>query len=206
MNGYGTEEAVGHRDYVGSKVGMWLFLASEVLLFAGPFFLFISYRIKYPEGFLAGSNELSLSLGAANTMLLLTSSLTMALAIHELRRMRAGASVAYLAATAAMGLAFLGVKFFEWSGKIAHGIYPGSPELAAGQGGEAIFFGLYYFMAGIHALHVMAGVAVLAATAVMVRRGTVSSGDPVKIENAGLYWHLVDVIWIYIFQFFYIIG
>lgn len=205
MNGT-TRDMAGHKDYVGSKVGMWLFLASEILLFAGPFLLFVAYRYRYIAGFGAASLDLDIVLGTTNTMVLLTSSLTMALAIRAVRAGREQRSVLFILATVFLGLVFLFIKSIEWSAKISHGIYPGSPDLLLGLGGESIFFGLYFFMAGIHALHVLAGVILLIAVALMVRDGRIKREDPVRIENSGLYWHLVDVIWIYIYQIFYIIG
>ena len=155
---------------------------------------------------MAGSEELNLALGSTNTLVLLTSSLTMALAIHAISRGLGGRTIGWLLATVGFGVAFLVIKGFEWSAKFSHGIYPGSETLAGGPGGEAIFFGLYFFMASIHALHVVAGIGVILAVAFMVSRGTVTREYPVRVENTGIYWHLVDVIWIFIYQLFYIIG
>jgi cytochrome c oxidase subunit 3 len=112
--------------------------------------------------------------------------------------------VALVAATALLGVAFLVNKYIEWSAEIGHGIYPNSPELLARPPGEILFFGLYFTMLGLHALHVLAGIGVLSAMAVLVARGRITAQDPVKLDNAALYWHLVDVIWIFLLPLFYL--
>lgn len=206
MNGNYEDTGSLHRDYTGAKIGMWLFLATEVFLFIGPFLLYAAYRYKHPAEFHAAAGELNVVLGAVNTVVLLTSSLTVALAIAAIRRGRKNHSVVMLLATAGLGVFFLINKYMEWSAKISHGIYPGSEKLAAWGHGETAFYGLYYFMTGIHALHVIIGVGILCVAASMVAGGSINRDDPVKVENAGLYWHIVDVIWIFIFQLMYMSG
>lgn len=200
----GTIGTTGHRDYTGAKIGMWLFLFTEFFLFFGPFLLYSVFRYRYPAEFAAASGALSLTAGAANTVILLTSSLTMALSVSAMQKGSKRLSMILMAATVAAGLVFLVNKYFEWGGKISHGIYPGSSALAGQSGGEQVFWGLYFFMTGLHALHVIAGISVICVIMVMVFKDRVTGADHIRIENAGLYWHLVDVIWIYLFPLFYL--
>ena len=188
---------------------MWLFLATEFLLFVGPLLLYYAYRYRYAPGFAAGSAELGRTPGTINTMVLLTSSLTMALAVSAVRKGMKKAGAMLLSATMALGLVFLCVKYFEWSSHIAEGVYPGGAALAsmeAGEHGEALFFGLYYLMTGIHGLHVLGGVILLGVMLKMALSGSVNSEDYSPLENTGLYWHFVDIIWIYLFPLFYLAG
>ncbi len=194
-----------HRDYVGAKLGMWFFLFTEVLLFGGMFLVYSVYREVNSADFHEAGMEMNVVIGAVNTIILLTSSLTMALSISAIKKGAKNISVLLQLATVLLGVAFLVNKYFEWSDHIRHGFYPDSPQLLAMSHGKILFFGLYYVMTGIHALHVLIGVSVIAFILVLTLRGTVTSSDYVKLENAGLFWHLVDVIWIYLFPLFYLI-
>lgn len=195
----------GHRDYTGAKIGMWLFLFTEVFLFAGPFILYSVYSFRYPADFHSAATELSVPIGALNTIILLTSSLTMALSISAIQKGEKRGSLVLLGLTILLGLVFLVNKYFEWSGKIAHGIYPNSGTLLGQPKGFILFYGLYFFMTGLHALHVIAGVSVLSVIFFMVHKDIINKTDYIKIENSGLYWHIVDIIWIYLFPLFYLI-
>ena len=190
----------------GAKVGMWLFLCTEILLFGGLFLLYSVYRYRYPQDFHEASGELNRFHGTLNTAVLITSSLSVALAGHALSGQRQRRARLLVGASLALGAGFLVVKGFEWGEKFTHGLYPGSPVLLAKAKGEILYFGLYFMMTGLHALHVLIGLGVLAAVLVLVRRGRVSAERPVVLENAGLYWHLVDMIWIFLFPLFYLIG
>jgi len=194
-----------HRDYTGSKLGMWLFLFTEVLLFGGLFLVYSVYRSMYPQDFHAAAAGLSVVLGTVNTVILLTSSLTMALAITALQRGNTRASVLLQAVTIALGLIFLVNKYFEWSGHIHEGLYPNSPELLSRSHGQILFYGLYYVMTGLHGLHVVAGLVLIGTMLALTVRQRITGSDHGKLENAGLYWHLVDLIWIYLFPLFYLI-
>lgn len=194
-----------HHDYTGSKLGMWLFLFTEILLFGGLFLLYAVYRSLYAADFHTAAQGLSTTLGAFNTIILLTSSLTMALSIVTLRQGKKSSSLALQTATILFGLAFLVNKYFEWSGHIHEGIYPDSPELLSRSHGEVLFYGLYYVMTGLHGIHVLVGIAAIAFMLRLTVLGSVSPGNFNKLENTGLYWHLVDVIWIYLFPLFYLI-
>ncbi len=193
-----------HRDDFGSKLGMWLFLVTEILLFSG---LFISYsylRARYPLEFHHAGSMLDVRIGVANTFILLTSSLTMALSLVAIQRNDRMKSLLFLGSTALLGAAFLMNKGFEWAAKIHHGIYPNSPHLATLPPGEQVFFGLYYTMTGLHGLHVVAGIGVLTWIFARLARGRIHQGNYVLLENGGLYWHLVDVVWIFLLPLFYL--
>lgn len=194
-----------HRDYLGAKFGMWLFLFTEIMLFGGMFLLYSVYRSRFPVEFHEAASDLNTAIGAANTFILLTSSLTMAAAITAIQQGRKALSLRMQYITIFFGLLFLLNKYFEWSVKISHGVYPGSEHLLSEAHGTILFYGLYYVMTGLHGLHVLVGVVLITVMAVLTKKGSISEGDFVKLENAGLYWHLVDLIWIYLFPLFYLI-
>jgi cytochrome c oxidase subunit 3 len=248
-----------HRDYAGAKIGMWVFLFTELLLFGGMFIVYAVYRTVYAEDFHYAARELDVLVGTMNTIILLSSSLTMALSIAAMQRAKRGTAIALLALTVAFGLWFLVNKYFEWGAKFGHGIYPNSEFLLQHAKGEILFFGLYFTMTGLHGLHVLVGVVLLAVVAVKTAghpyeevvfaggdagrsAGAVValvdsagnrlwSGEPLDatveqvevrtkyrlssgrvrrrevalLENSGLYWHLVDIVWIFLFPLFYLI-
>jgi cytochrome c oxidase subunit 3 len=193
-----------HKDYEGGKLGMWLFLFTEILLFGGLFILYSAYRSRYPMEFHEGGQHLNVVIGVGNTLILLTSSLTVALSITAIQKGNRKLSALCLSATIILGAAFLVNKYIEWSGEIRRGLYPNSPLLAERPKGEQIFFGLYYSMTGLHGLHVLAGIIVLSIMLLFLVRGKISNTDFNKLENGGLYWHLVDVIWIFLLPLFYL--
>ena len=202
VKGFVFEEV---RDDVGARLGMWLFILSELLLFGGLFILYSAYRYKNPGDFHHASGELEVVLGTLNTIILLTSSLTMAASITAIQRGHRRLSVVLLSATMALGLLFLVNKGFEWGAKIDHGIYPNSPGLLARPKGEILFFGLYYVMTGLHGLHVLVGVGVLSVMLILLMRRKIDQSHFTPFENSGLYWHLVDIIWIFLYPLFYLI-
>ena len=197
-------QAGKHKDYEGSKLGMWLFLFTEILLFGGLFILYSAYRSRYPNEFHQGGQDLNAFIGVTNTFILLTSSLTMALAIAAIQRRSRRMSALCLSATILLGAVFLCNKYIEWSGEIRHGMYPNSPHLLQEPHGIQIFIGLYYSMTGLHGLHVFAGIVLLTIMLSWVLRGKISHSDFNRLENSGLYWHLVDVIWIFLLPLFYL--
>jgi cytochrome c oxidase subunit 3 len=196
---------IEQRDYTGAKLGMWLFLFTEVLLFGGMFLVYSEYRELNAAAFQEAGKEMDVVIGAINTVILLTSSLTMALAISALKKGLKNRSLVLQAATVLMGLAFLVNKYFEWKDHILKGFYPDSPQLLAMEHGKILFFGLYYVMTGIHALHVIIGMGAISFMLGLTLRGRISKDDYVKLENTGLFWHIVDIIWIYLFPLFYLI-
>lgn len=203
-----TEHSVNahvHRDDIGSRMGMWLFLFTELLLFGGMFLLYSVYRYEYPEAFHIAAKELNIIMGAFNTAVLLTSSLTMALSIVAIQRGQKNLSIVMQLITIFLAIFFLVNKYFEWSAKFHHGIYPGSEELLSKSSGEILFFGLYYVMTGLHGVHVIVGMVLIAVMTRMTRKEIITKDSYVRLENAGLYWHLVDIIWIFLFPLFYLI-
>lgn len=193
-----------HRDDFGAKIGMWLFLFTELLLFGGLFLLYMAYRLQYSHEFHIGARELNIGIGTFNTIILLTSSMTMALSIAAMQRSRKGLSLFLLASTIALAFGFLVNKFFEWSAKFGHGLYPGSETLLGKPRGEYLFYGMYYAMTGLHAIHVIIGMIILTFMFVFIVRNSITSTNYIKLENSGLYWHLVDLIWIFLFPLFYL--
>lgn len=194
-----------HRDDVGSKLGMWLFLFTELILFGGMFIVYAVYRFKYPTEFHLAATELDTLVGTVNTLILLTSSLTIAMSITSIQEGKKGLSLLLVGITIALALAFLVNKYFEWGHKFAVGLYPGSPELLKRPVGEILYFGLYFVMTGLHGLHVIIGAVVLAVMMVFIAKGTVTRHSFVRLEAGALYWHLVDIIWIFLFPLFYLL-
>ena len=204
MNQAAAIPAHAHRDDFGAKLGMWLFLITEMLLFSGLFLAYAYMRARYPAEFHHAGGEMNAVLGVTNTLVLLTSSLSMGLAILAIQRGERSRALLGLAVTILLGLVFLGNKAFEWTAEIRHGNYPGSPHLATLPPGEQVFFGLYYTMTGLHGLHVLVGITMLTVMAVLVARGRINQDRNVMLENGGLYWHLVDVVWIFLLPLFYL--
>ncbi len=194
-----------HKDYAGAKLGMWLFLFTEIILFGGLFILYAVYLHQFPEEFVRASNELSLAFGTVNTLVLLTSSLCVAMAVTAIQHGETRRTKWLLAATVLAALLFLLNKYFEWMDKISHGVFPDSPVLAQRPPGEVVFFGLYFITTGLHALHVIIGGGLIVWVLLLLRRRRVHRDDYVTLENSGLYWHLVDLIWIFIFPLYYLI-
>jgi cytochrome c oxidase subunit III len=202
-----TDIAVNHthRDDVASKMGMWLFLLTELLLFGGLFILYASYRFLYSDDFSVAALKLDRLIGTVNTIILLTSSLTVVLSIVALQKKQKIFSIFLLLFTMACGLTFLINKFFEWSAKFHHGIYPKGPEMVNLPDGEVVFYGLYFVMTGLHGLHVIVGLIFFTFILVFIIKEKITFDNYQKLENAGLYWHLVDIIWIFLFPLFYLI-
>jgi len=194
-----------HRDDIASRMGMWLFLFTELLLFGGMFFLYSVYRFMNAEAFHIAAKELNTLIGCFNTAILLTSSLTMALSITALQKDKKNLSIFFQLITIVLAFGFLINKYFEWAAKFDHGIYPGSDTLLAKESGEILFFGLYYVMTGLHGLHVIIGAVLIGVMTRLTIKGVITKDSYVKLESAGLYWHLVDIIWIFLFPLFYLI-
>ncbi len=182
--------------YEAAKLGIWTFLATEVLLFGGLFTTYIVFRLKFPEMFHKDYVHLNRLLGAANTVVLISSSLTVALAIAAIRKGKQALLKLYLSLTILLAGVFLAIKYFEWTEKFAHGLYPGTD----------IFFSLYFMMTGLHGLHVLGGMLILGTMIVLAGRGMFSESYHTPVEISGLYWHFVDLVWIYLFPLFYLIG
>lgn len=195
-----------HRDDEASKLGMWLFLFTELILFGGLFLVYSIYRLMNPEAFAAGSAHLDVSIGAINTIVLISSSATVALAISAIQFKRKKLTINLLMVTIFAALVFMVNKYFEWGHKFELGLFPGGAEFNALEGGERLFFVLYYFMTGLHGLHVIIGAALIGWVAWEVKVGKQTHDNFAFLENAGLYWHLVDLIWIFLFPLMYLIS
>jgi cytochrome c oxidase subunit 3 len=200
MSGREREADQGARavDRDRGRIGMWLFICTEILLFGGLFLLYSVYRYKHPGDFHEASLDLSRFAGTLNTIVLITSSLTAAMAVHELREGRVARSRLFIGATLLFALTFLTVKGFEWGAKFEHGLYPNAAHLLSLPPGQILYFGLYFTMTGLHAIHVIVGMGIFGYGLRSMR--------PMLIENATLFWHLVDVIWIFLFPLFYLIS
>ncbi len=199
MNGGGHAagaHGAGAYDPETARLGLWVFLATEVLLFGGLFTAYIVFRIRYPQMFHDDHMKLDRVLGAANTVVLICSSLTVALGIAAIRKGRRRLLGIFLSVTILLAAVFLGIKYFEWTEKFALGLYPRTD----------IFFSLYFTMTGLHGIHVLAGMFILGTMAVMAGRGKFSESYHTPVEVSGLYWHFVDLVWIYLFPLFYLIG
>lgn len=241
-------------DHTGARIGMWLFLFTEILLFGGLFLLYAVYRTRFPEDFHYSAGTLDTMMGAVNTMILLTSGLTMMLAMVSLEKRNRKHTAWFLCGTILLGLLFLVNKYFEWSAKFHQGLYPNSEVMQTHTPGESVFYSLYYLATGLHGLHIVVGLIILGFMLYFVLRWprkkvrltTVNTdaltikdgkGDTIldykeesdetigeiemnliyhehediadrlwiKMENSGLYWHLANVIRIFLFPLFYLI-
>ena len=196
----------GHnRDDVASKMGMWLFLFTELLLFGGLFLVYLIYRYLYSEQFLEAHYNLNVFIGTVNTIVLLTSSMTVAMSITATQKGDYKKAGLLLWLTIIAALIFMVNKYFEWTAKIDHGYFPGMDHFNHLEHGERLFYFLYFMMTGLHALHVIVGAVFILFVIRYLRKGKINSGRYMLQENAGLYWHLVDLIWIYLFPLFYLI-
>jgi cytochrome c oxidase subunit III len=200
-----------------ASLGMWLFLGTEVMFFGGMFLAYLVYRRWYYPEFVVASNSLNLPIGAVNTAILICSSLSAALAIRAAQTNKRTQTVVMLVLTLVFGLAFLGVKAYEWHDKFAEhhvpgptfhfeGAMPGHAEVKINPQHAQVFFSMYFAMTGMHALHMIIGVGIFLWLIYAASKGRFNSEYYTPLENAGLYWHFVDVIWIYLFPLFYLID
>jgi cytochrome c oxidase subunit III len=189
--------------------GMWVFLVTEVLFFGGLFCAYSIYRSWYPEAFAAASHSLDITLGAVNTAALITSSLTMALAVHASQTGERKLLMIFLVVTMLLGLVFLGIKAVEYAEKFTEHHVPGPSfhfEEEAVSAHAQLFFSLYFVMTGLHALHMIIGLGIMTWMLVWVWNGTITPEYSSPIEISGLYWHFVDIVWIFLFPLLYLIG
>ena len=197
----------GHnRDDEASKLGMWLFLFTELLLFGGLFLVYTIYRYLNADAFLHASYNLNVILGTVNTIVLLTSSWTVAMAVTAMQKGNIKLSVKLIDATIFFAMIFLVIKYFEWTAKFEHGLFPGMEHYNQLIPGSKLFFFLYFFMTGLHGVHVIVGGVILLFVQHAIKNKKTNPGKYMFLENAALYWHLVDVIWIFLFPLFYLIS
>lgn len=198
------------QQFEAAKLGMWIFLATEVLFFGGMFAGYTVYRMLYPAAFAEGSSHLDLVLGSINTAVLLLSSLMMALAVHAAQTDGKGL-VQKIAGTAGLGTAFLAIKAIEYQHKFHDHLVPG-PHFNQGAHIEGLptnaelFFSFYFAMTGMHALHMVIGLGLLAWIGIAAARKRFSPDYYTPVEMVGLYWHFVDIVWVFLFPFLYLIG
>jgi cytochrome c oxidase subunit 3 len=196
------------QQYEASLLGMWAFLITEIMFFGGLFASYAIYRALYSEGFAEASHHLDVMLGGINTAVLICSSLTMALAVHGAQVGNRKVLIQFLIITILLGLVFVGIKIVEYSHKFEDHLIPGIKFIYAGPnaGHVQLFFLLYFIMTGIHALHMVIGVGVLTALLIRASRGRFSPEYYAPVELTGLYWHFVDIVWIFLFPLLYLIG
>jgi cytochrome c oxidase subunit III len=192
-----SSKPAGHEGApVSARLGIWAFLATELLLFGGLFTAYAEFRLAHPELFHLEHQRLNRLMGALNTVLLLTSSLTMAIGIAAIRQGRQRVLKVCLSLTLALAAGFLLIKYLEWSEDFSHGLFPATN----------LFFGLYFMMTGLHGVHVLVGMAVMVWLLVRARQGAFSPDYSTPVEITGLYWHFVDLVWIYLFPLLYLVG
>jgi cytochrome c oxidase subunit 3 len=189
-----------------SRLGLWTFLATEVLFFGGMFMGYIVYRHVYPEAFAIGSKHTNVLYGTVNTAVLLTSSLTMALAVHAAQEGKNKLLVRFLLLTILFAAAFLGVKGLEYTEDIREHLFPGPHFSVPEQPRAELFFYFYWAMTGLHGLHVLVGIGVLSVIACLAARRRFSAQYHNPVEMAGLYWHFVDIVWIFLYPLMYLID
>lgn len=194
------------RDDAGAKLGMWVFIFTEILLFGGLFLVYAIMRHSYTADFHAASQQLDTFVGAINTVVLLASSMTVAMSITAIQKNDKKMATILLVITLLCALIFLINKYFEWGHKIHILLYPGSDLMLNLKHGYVLFFSLYFFMTGLHMLHLVIGAIILLIALIKVRMGLITSERFVLLENGGLYWHLVDLIWIFLFPLFYLVS
>jgi cytochrome c oxidase subunit 3 len=200
------------QQFDAAKMGMWLFLLTEILLFGGLFCAYAIYSTEHAAMFHSAHKMLDWKMGALNTVVLISSSLTVALAIRSIQLNQRKAAIWLLAVTIACAAVFLVVKYFEYSHKIHLGLLPGNLYHYDGSEGVIvgsnphIYFGIYFAMTGLHGLHVVIGMIVLGWVLLRLIKGEFNSDYYTPVELGGLYWHLVDLIWIYLFPLLYLIG
>ena len=191
-----------------ATLGMWVFLMTEILFFGGLFLVYTIYRTWYPEAFAAASHHLDIPLGTINTAVLIGSSLTMALAVHAAQANSRNGIIVFIVLTMILGAVFLGIKGIEYSHKFHEHLVPGpgfqfdAPHALHAQ----IFFSLYFVMTGLHALHMIIGLGLMIWMLVWAYNGPLGDGYYSPVEIVGLYWHFVDIVWIFLFPLLYLIG
>ncbi|HEX8843648.1 MAG TPA: cytochrome c oxidase subunit 3 [Pyrinomonadaceae bacterium] len=227
VESHGAESALAHhfdnmeQQREAGSIGMWVFLVQEIMFFGALFLAYAIFRAKYPAAFAAASNHLDIKLGAVNTVVLIVSSLTMALAVYYAQTGVRRLQVLFLTITLLLGLTFLGIKAVEYQEKYVDNLIPGSlipghpfnPNLEefrlppeASVKNVEMFYWIYFAMTGLHALHMIIGVAILAYLIWKAWRGRYTPEYHAPVEISGLYWHFVDIVWIFLFPLLYLLG
>jgi cytochrome c oxidase subunit 3 len=195
------------QEFSAAQLGMWLFIAQEILFFSALFVAYGVFRNYYPNMFIDAHHHLSWKMGGLNTLFLISSSFTMAMGVRSVQLSKLKSALNYLWATVVFASFFMVVKFFEYSEKIHHGYLP--TKFFSGEGTfetMPIFFGLYFVLTGLHGIHVLIGIGLIIWLILKVRKGVFHAHYFTPVEMVGLYWHLVDLIWIFLFPLLYLIG
>jgi len=195
-----------NNDYIGAKLGFWLFLFTELMLFGVLFLVFAFFFYQMSESFVQASKTLNLLLGGINTFILLISTYFMGMSLVFLRDEKTKKSMQFIFISIFLAIVFLVIKYFEWSIEINHGIYPNSEVLNTKDYGEILFFGLYFTMTGFHGLHIIIGIGLMIWVLLLIKKEKIDSKKFVILENVALYWDLVHLVWVFLFPLFYIIG
>lgn len=196
------------QQFESAKMGMWLFLVTEILFFGGLFAAYIVYRAWYPDLYIMASDQLDTFWGGVNTVVLIGSSLTVAMAIRSAQLNQQKGIIINLLITIALAFVFMVIKYFEYSHKFELGIFPGAYYTFDGidHPQANIFFSIYYMMTGLHGVHVVVGIGLMVWLLIKARKGAFHSNYYTPVEITGLYWHLVDIIWIFLFPLLYLID
>lgn len=193
-------------DYTASKLGFWLFLFTELMLFGAMFLVFAFFFYRLTPDFVSASGNLSLILGGANTFILLISTYFMGVSLIDLKNGEKRKANIKILITILLALVFLIIKAIEWNIEISHGIYPNSELLNSKEHGVILFFGLYFTMTGFHGIHIIAGIFLMIWALILIKKKTINQKNYVILENVALYWDLVHLVWVFLFPLFYIIG
>ncbi len=198
------------QQHAAAELGMWMFLITEIMFFGAFFLAYLVYREWYPVAFGLGSQHMDVVVGTLNTAVLLTSSFTMALAVHAAEHSQRRWLIGMLSATFILGTLFVGIKGVEYYHKYQEHLIPFAGWQFAPSGvhraGQVAFFNLYFLMTGLHAFHMVIGLMMLAVLGGMAYRNQLPVSRSVVVHNAGLYWHFVDLVWVYLFPFFYLVA
>ncbi|OFV88896.1 MAG: cytochrome oxidase subunit III [Acidobacteria bacterium RBG_16_68_9] len=196
------------QQFEAAGLGMWVFLVTEIMFFGGLFMAYLVYRTWYPDAFAEGSRHLDITLGAVNTAILIASSLTMAMAVYAGQQGDRKWQLIYLALTLVFGFGFLGIKAVEYTEKFRDHLIPG-PHFewhgAANPANVQMFYSLYFAMTGLHALHMVIGAGMIVVLMIMAAKGRFTREWSTPVEVGGLYWHFVDIVWIFLFPLLYLI-
>ena len=212
---HGAHSALAHhfdnmeQQREAGNIGMWVFLVQEIMFFGGLFLAYIIYRTKFPEAFAAASNHLNITLGGINTVVLIVSSLTMALAVYYAQTGKRRPQVGFLVATLLLGTTFLVIKAFEYADKFRDNLFPGASFQWAGHEDPnqvQMFYWIYFAMTGLHALHMVIGIGILLYLIFFAWKGRYTPEYHSPVEISGLYWHFVDIVWIFLFPLLYLLG
>jgi cytochrome c oxidase subunit III len=196
------------QQFEASGLGMWVFLVTEVMFFGGLFMAYLVYRTWYPQAFAEGSRHLDVTLGGINTVILIASSLTMAMAVYAGQQGNRKGQLVYLTLTLLFGFGFLGIKAVEYAEKFRDHLVPGPTfewHGAANPANVQMFYSLYFAMTGLHALHMIIGAGMIVVLMIMAAKGRFTREWSTPVEVGGLYWHFVDIVWIFLFPLLYLI-